>query len=112
MELRGRLLPDRWPMPPIRDPLEMQASLLGSDAQGLLGTEELAENELTSSPQLQWGTHTEFPSVVRFFELNCHAISLTVVAGGGIFSMPTRAVAGLDLGTRGGDVDVPIIGGP
>ena len=26
--------------------------------------------------------------------------------------MPTRAVAGPDLGTRGGDVDVPLMGGP
>ena len=88
----------------------MEASLLDSDVQGLLGTEGLAGNELTSNPQLQRGTQTEFPSVVRFFELNCCAIPLTVVGCGGTFSVLARAVAGLDLGTQG-NVDVPLIDG-
>ena len=36
--------------------------------QGLLGSEELAGDETTSGPQLQWATHAEFPSVARLFE--------------------------------------------
>ena len=50
-------------------------------------------------PQLQWGSQSEFPSVVRLFEFNSFAIALTVVRSGGIFPVPTRAVGGLDLGT-------------
>ena len=53
MELRGRVIPEPWPIPPVRTPLEMEASLLDSDVQELLGTKELAGEELTSNPKLQ-----------------------------------------------------------
>ena len=52
-------------------------------------------------------THTEFPSVVRLFELNCCAIPLTAAGDGGIV-----AVVRLDLGTQGGEVVVPLADGP
>ena len=42
MELRGRELPGPWPIPPVRTPLEIQASLLDSDVHWLCGTEELS----------------------------------------------------------------------
>ena len=80
-------------------------SLPGFRVQELLGTVELAGNELMSGPQLQW-------AVVRLFELNCCAIPLTAAGSGGILAVPARAVAGLDLGTQEGDVDVPLTGGP
>ena len=48
------------------------------------GAEELTGDELVSGLQLQWASHTEFPNVVRIFELNCCAIPLTAVAGGGV----------------------------
>ena len=41
-------------MPFIRVPLELEAAFLDSGVQGLLRTEELAGNKLTSNPQLQW----------------------------------------------------------
>ena len=34
-----------------------------------------------------------------------------MIGGGGIFSVPSRVVAGLDLGTQDGDVDEPFTGG-
>ena len=77
-------MPEPWPIPPIRAPLEMEAGLLDSDVQEPLGTEELDGDEVTGNLQLQWGTQTEFPSAVRLFELTRHGIPLTVVAGGGI----------------------------
>ena len=43
------MIPEPWALPPIRAPLEMEASLFDSDVQGLLGTEELVGNELTSN---------------------------------------------------------------
>ena len=85
--------------------------MLDSDVQKLLGTEELVGDELTSSPQLQWASKTKFPSVVRLFGLNCCAIPVKAV-GRGLLECPQEAVAGLDLGTQGGDVDVPLTGGP
>ena len=42
MEFRGRVIPEPWPIPPVRNPLEMEACLLDSGVQKLLGTEELA----------------------------------------------------------------------
>ena len=53
VELRGHVLPEIRPMPSIRVPLELEAGLLDSGVQELLGTEELAGNELRSSPLLQ-----------------------------------------------------------
>ena len=46
MELRDRVVPP-WPIPPARIPLEIEASLLDSDVQGLLSTEgqDLAGDE-------------------------------------------------------------------
>ena len=55
VELRGREVPGPRPMPPVRTPLEIEASLLDSDVQGLLGTDELDGEEPISGPQLQWG---------------------------------------------------------
>ena len=69
MELQGRVIPEPWPIPPVRTPLEMEAGLLDSDVQELFETEELAGDEVTSNLQLQWVTQTEFPSVVRLFDL-------------------------------------------
>ena len=77
LELRGRVIPEPWPIPPVRTPLEMEAGFLDSDVQELFGAEELAGDELTSDPQLHWATQTESPSVVRLFALNCCATPLT-----------------------------------
>ena len=66
MELRDRAVPGPWPIPPARTPLEIEAPLLDSDVQELLGAEELAGDEPASGLQLQRTTHTEFPTVVRF----------------------------------------------
>ena len=52
VELRGHVIPDLRPIASIRVPLELEAGLLDSGVLGLLGTEELAGNELTSNPQL------------------------------------------------------------
>ena len=82
------------------DPLQIEASLLDSDVLGLLVTEELAGDVPASGPQLQWATHTEFPCVVRLFELNCCAILLTAAGGGGIFAVPAKSVAALDFRSR------------
>ena len=46
MELRGCVVPGPWPIPPVRIPLEIEASMLDSDVQEL-GTEELAGDEPT-----------------------------------------------------------------
>ena len=91
--MRGRMIPEPWPMSPVRPPHEMEASLLDSDVQELFGPEELARDEVTSDLQLQWATQTEFPSVVRLFSLKSCAIALTAAGDGG-------AVAGPDLGSR------------
>ena len=108
----GRVTPEPRQIPPVRIPLEMEAGLLDSDVQELFGAEELAGEELASGLQLQWATQTELPNVVRLFEVNCCAIPLTGAGGGGIFAVLARAVAGLDLGTQEGDVDLPLTGGP
>ena len=42
--------------------------------------------EPVSGPQLQWATHTEFPTIVRLFELNCCAIPVTAAGGGSVFA--------------------------
>ena len=58
--------------------------------------------------QRQWGAQAEFPSVVRLFEHDCWAIPLAAAAWrreGGIFAVPTAAVAGLGLGTKGDQVE-------
>ena len=44
-------------------------------------------------------------------ELDCCAIPLAAAGGGGIVAVPAGAVAGLDLGTQGGEVEVPLTGG-
>ena len=82
VELQGCVIPEPWPIPHLRTLLEMEASLLDSDVQELLGREEFAGYELTSNPQLQWATQTEFPSVVRLFGVNCCCAS----------SLPSSAV--------------------
>ena len=64
--------------------------------------------------QLQWAAQAEFPSVLRLFEHDCWAIPLAAAwrrREGGIFAVPTAAVAGLDLSTEGDQVEVPSIGG-
>ena len=101
MELRDRAV-SPWPIPPARTPFEIEASLLDSDVQELLGTEDLAGDEPVSGPQLQWATHTDFPTVVTLLELNCCAIHLTAAGGGGgVCAVPAKAVAGPDLGGAG-----------
>ena len=86
MELGGREMRGPRPIPSVRTPLEMEAGLLDSGVQELLGTEELSwlGDESMSGPQLQWTTQTEFAGVVRLFELNCCAIPLTAAGSGGI----------------------------
>ena len=79
MELRGRVIPKPWPLPLVRTSLEMEAGLLDSDVQELLGAKELTGDELGSGLQLQWATQAEFPIVVKSLELNCCAIPLTEV---------------------------------
>ena len=111
MELHDRAV-SPWPIPPARAPLEIEASFLDSDVRGLLGTEELAGDEPACGPQLQWATHTEFPTIVKLLELNCCAISLTAADGGGVFAVLTNVVAGLDLETQGSEVVVPLADGP
>ena len=51
--MRGRAIPEPRLLPFIRVALELEAGLLDSGVQGLFGTEELAEKELTNNPQLQ-----------------------------------------------------------
>ena len=80
-------------------------ALLDSDVPGILRAEEVAGDDLASGLQLQWAAQAEFPSVARLFEL-------TVAGSGGIFAVLAGAVAGLDLGTQRGEVDVPLTGGP
>ena len=62
MELRGHDVPGPWPIPRVRTP---KASLLDSDVQGFLRTEDLGGDEPVSGPQLQWATRTECREVVR-----------------------------------------------
>ena len=59
------MIPEPWPIPPVRTPLEVEARLPDFDVQELFGTEDLAGTKLTSGPQLKWATQNEFPSVVR-----------------------------------------------
>ena len=60
----------------------MEASLLDSDVQELLGTEDLGAHGLTSNTP---AAQTEFWCVVGLFELNCRAIAVTAVGSGGLF---------------------------
>ena len=113
MDFRDREVPGPCPIPPVRTPLEIEASLLDSDVQGLLGTEELADDETTSGPQLQWAAHSEFPSVVRLFELKCCTIPRTAAGSAGFFACSTcKSVVGLHLETQGGEVVVHLADGP
>ena len=50
---RGRAVSEPWPIPPVRTSLEMEARLLDSNVQELLGTEDLGAYGLTSDMQLQ-----------------------------------------------------------
>ena len=86
--------------------------MLDSDVPGILRAEEVAGDDLASGLQLQWAAQAEFPSVARLVELDCCAIPLTVAGSGGIFAVLAGAVAGLDLGTQRGEVDVSLTGGP
>ena len=89
---------------------QIEASLLDSNLQGLLGTEELVGDESVVGPELQWAIHTQFPTIVRLLELNCCAIPLT--AAGGVFAVPAKAVAGLSWESQGGEVVVALADGP
>ena len=106
------MIPKPWPIPPVRTPPARNG---GKFARFRCArpprNRGIARDELTGSPQLQWATQTEVPSVARLFELNCCAIPLTAVGSGGIFAVLARAVVGLDLGTQE-DVDVLLTGGP
>ena len=42
--MRGRVIPEPWPLPLVRTSLEMEAGLLDLDVQALLGAEELTED--------------------------------------------------------------------
>ena len=75
MELRRRVIPEPWPLPPVRS--RDGGRLLDTDVQELLGVEELTGDELWSGLQLRWATQAEFPNVVKLFELSCCAIPVT-----------------------------------
>ena len=51
-ELQGREVSGPWPIPIVRSPLESETSLVNPEMQGLLGTAELAGDEMTSGPQV------------------------------------------------------------
>ena len=112
VELRDRVIPEPWPIPPVRTSLEMEAGSLGSGVQELLGAEELTGDGLSSGLQLQWAIQTEFPNVMRLFKTRLLRDSTHSSRFGGIFAVLASAVAGLDLGTQGCEVDVPLTGGP
>ena len=109
MELRGRVIPEPWPIPPVRTPREMEASLLDSDVQELLGAEELAGDELTrqSAPSMGCSDRiSECREVVRtrlLRDSTCSGWERRHFCG--------ACKSGL-LGTLESDVDVPLIGGP
>ena len=46
------MIPEPWPIPPVRSSVKMESGLLDSDVQELLGAEELVGNEVASSLQL------------------------------------------------------------
>ena len=110
--IADREIPEPWLLPPACTALEMESGVLGSEVQEILGADEVIVDELASSLQLQWAAQAEFPNVARPFELHCCAIPLTAAGGGGICAVPAGAVAGLDLGTQGGEVEVLLTGGP
>ena len=89
----------RYPLLLVRTALEMEAGLLDSQVQEVLGAEEVTGRGLASGLQLQWAAQDEIPNV-RLFELDCCAIPLT--AAGGMFAGPSGAVGGRALGTQGG----------
>ena len=105
MELRDRAV-SPWPLPPARTPLEVEANLLDADVQDLLGTEESSGDEPPGGSQLQRATHTELPTIVKLHKLNCCVIPVTAAGGGSVFEVLAEAVAGLDFGAQGGEVDV------
>ena len=86
MELRGRVVPEPWPLPPVRTPLEVEASLLDSDVQELLGTKELIGWGRMDERSAASMGHSDRISecLVRLFKLICCAIPLTAAGGGGI----------------------------
>ena len=86
--------------------------MLDSDVQGLFGTEELAGDEPISSFQRQWAYHTEFPSVVKLFELNCCSIPVTAAGSGGNFCSTCKSSCRLDFKTQRGEVVAPLADGP
>ena len=51
----------------------IEASLLDSDVQELLGTEELAGDEPARGPQHHLATRAAFLSIVRWLDINCCA---------------------------------------
>ena len=64
-----------------------------------------------SGPQLQWAIQTEFPNVVRLFELNCCAIPLTAAGRWRHFCSTRRSGRWTGLGTQDSEVDMPLTGG-
>ena len=72
--------------------------------------QELAGDEPISVLQLRWATHTaECREVARAQLLRD---SPGICWRRGVFAVPVRAVAGLDLETQGGEVVVPLADGP
>ena len=82
MKLRGRAIPEPWPMTPVHSSLEMEASLLDSGVQEFLATEDSGAYGLTSNTLLQEVTLT----VVGLFELNRSAVLVVAVGRGGDLS--------------------------
>ena len=72
MGSRSRAIPEPWSPSPVHTALEMEASLLDSEVQEILGK---GKYELASGLQLQWATQADFPDFVRLSELDCCANS-------------------------------------
>ena len=81
-------MPDPYRIPPVRTPLEMEASLLDSDVQGPLGTEELVGDEPTGGPQLQWVSECREVTRAQLFRDSTDSGWC-----GGIFAAHAKAVA-------------------
>ena len=77
------MIPEPWPIPPVRTPLGMEASLLGSDVQELFRTEGFGSLRTDVQYAVSTACLTEFLCVVGLFELNFLALPVAAVGRGG-----------------------------
>ena len=87
---RGRATPEPWPKPPGHAALELEASLLDSVVQDVVGVGDAAEDGLVIGLQLRWAVQAEFPKMVswRAGFVGSSASTLVITAR---ISFPTRA---------------------